>query len=303
MIENRASVTSVVTAYSRAYHSLNDNPKIFDDFMAVRLFSEEEFQYLGKMMAESLNFLNQAAADSCKDQETALKCVMKFNAPTTISRSRYTEDLLEDSIRNGVSQYIILGAGLDTFAYRRPDLTEKVQVFEVDHPATQENKKERLKMSGIDTPSNLHFIPVDFSRTYLSQALKGTPYDPAKKSFISWLGVSFYLEREVVHSTFRSIASLASSGSYLVFDYINQFVLIPGNASEGSGKMQEIVSRAGEPMKSGFDPSTLALELEQNGLVLIETIGPEEIEKRFFMGRDDGYHASENIHFALAMVK
>lgn len=303
MNENTASVTSMVTAFSRVYHSLNDSPKIFDDFLAVKLFSNEEFTFFSEKLADSLKFLNPAEAAACKDHEAALKCVMRYNAPTTLSRSRYTEDLLENCIRNGISQYIILGAGLDTFAYRRPDFKEKLQVFEVDHPATQDNKKERLKMLEIEKPSNLHFIPMDFNKMDLSQALMSSPYDPSKKTFISWLGVTFYLEQDVVLNTFSCISRLIAPGSCLVFDYMNQNAFRPGNSSEGSLKMREIVKRAGEPMKSGFDPSTLAVELEKTGLELKETIGPDEIEKLYFLGRNDGYHASENIHFAFAKVK
>ncbi len=106
----------------------------------------------------------------------------------TLGRSRYAEDCLEESLRAGVQQYVILGAGLDTFAFGRPELAPRLQIFEVDHPATQAVKRERMAAAGWELPSHLHLVPVDLTQESLADALGRSPYDLAKLSFLSWLG-------------------------------------------------------------------------------------------------------------------
>ena len=109
----------------------------------------------------------------------------------TLGRSRYTEDSLEKAVEQGVKQYVILGAGFDTFAFRCPEILEKLQVYEVDHPATQAFKRSRLAEAGWELPPQLHFVPVDFEQESLAEALTRSSYDPQAPSFFSWLGVTY----------------------------------------------------------------------------------------------------------------
>lgn len=303
MEENRASITSVVTAFSRAYHAAYDSPKIFDDYLAIRLFAEEESKYLEYNMAESLKFLDPELAASCPDQASALKLAMRFNAPTTLSRSRYTEDIVENLVNQGFRQYVILGAGLDTFAFRHPDIAEKIRIFEVDHPASQAQKKERLNNAGLVPGTQHYFLPVDFTKASLAEALGASAFNPREPSIFSWLGVTFYLTHEVVMDTLRTISEISSSGSMVIFDFMNKEAFIPGKASKQSKKIQEIVKTAGEPMQTGLDIDRLSAGLDEAGLFLKEMLRPDEIEARYFKDRSDGYHASEHIHFAYAVVK
>src|SRR5262249_55781148 len=127
----------------------------------------------------------------------------------------------------GVHQYVILGAGLDTFAFRRPNLAAKLQVYEVDHPVTQALKRERIAVPGWDIPPHLHFVPIDFTKESLSEALQCSPYDPAKLTFLSWLGVTYYLTREAIFSTLKDITTIAPTDSTLVFDYMDADSFIP----------------------------------------------------------------------------
>lgn len=302
MEENRASVTSIVTAYSRAYHSIHDDPKIFDDFLAARLFTKEEKEYLEYNLAESLKFMDPGQAASCPDQACALRLAMRYNAPTTLSRSRYTEDIVEELVGRGIRQYVILGAGMDTFAFRRTDISEKINVFEVDHPATQAQKMERLARAGL-TPSPKHFlIPVDFAVHSLSEALGQSPFNRNEPTVFSWLGVTFYLTKDEVMDTFRSIARLAPAGSIVVFDFLDDEAFDSQKASEQSKKVQQIVRNAGKPMKMAFNAATLGSELDKAGLMLKELLSTEEIEARYFKDRTDGYHASPHYYFACAEV-
>lgn len=303
MEENQVSVTALITAFSRAYHATHDAPKIFDDHLAYHLFTDEEFTNMGRNLAEALKFFDPERAAACPDQATALAWVMRAQtAPITLSRSRYTEDNLETAVKQGVRQYVILGAGMDTFAFRRPELLRQLQVFEVDHPATQAFKRHRLAELGWEHPAQLHFVPVDFAKESLVAAFKRSSYDPRTFSFFSWLGVTYYLTRDVVFDTLRSIADIAPAGSTIIFDYLDTDAFVPERAAIRVQRMQEVARRAGEPMKAGFDPSTLAADLASIGLRLHENLSPSDIEGRYFQGRTDGYHAFEHVHFARVVV-
>lgn len=303
-MNEKGSVTALVTAFSRAYHSSHARVKIFDDPLAVKMFSDEALSFFEKNTAESLKFLDPELAAACPGREEALEAVMRVqNAPVTLSRSRYTEDCLEEGLAAGVKQYVILGAGMDTFAFRKPELLSRLEVFEVDHPSTQAGKLQRIAELGWETPPELHFVPHDFAGESLKTALERSAYDPHKRSFFSWLGVTVYLDRATVFDVLRAFTGISAPGSTIVFDYFETDAFNPEKAGKRVRMMQEIVKRAGEPMKAGFDPSVLSEELAQVGLRLIEDLGPNEIEERYFKNREDGYHAYEHVHFARAAVK
>jgi methyltransferase (TIGR00027 family) len=228
---------------------------------------------------------------------------MQFQGgPVTLSRSRYTEDSLAAAFEQGVEQHVILGAGLETFAFRQPDMMRRLHVFEVDHPATQAFKQQRLAELGWELPAHLHFVPADFSQEGLATALHRSPYDRQKPTFFSWLGVTYYLTPAAVSDTWREIAGLAPAGSALIFDYLDADAFVPEKAARRVQKMQEIVRNIGEPMKAAYDPARLGAELEQAGLRLQEDLDPAQIQVRYFSGRTDGYRAFEHFHFARTAV-
>lgn len=316
MVENQAGVTALITAYARAYHAAHDTPKIFDDFLADALFSAEERAQFDHNLTQLLPLIDPTLAATQPGSAAALARVMQvYNGPITLSRSRYTEDCLEAAAAAeaaaaeaaaaseaetavGVRQVVILGAGMDTFAFRRPDLLERLDVFEVDHPATQAIKRQRVAAAGWAMPGRLHFVPVDFAKDDLAGRLIESGFDSAKVSFFSWLGVTFYLPHAVALETLRSLAGLCAAGSSIVFDFIDAEGFDPQRASKRMQFMQWLVRQAGEPMKTFFDPHTLAGELRPLGLEVAETLSPAEIEARYFQGRSDGYHAFEHVHFA-----
>jgi methyltransferase (TIGR00027 family) len=302
---NQVSKTAMGTAFMRAYHAAHVHPKIFDDFLAYRLITEEERRESEERHLKAFQLFDPARAASCPDRASALACWMQAGAapPIILGRARYAEDTLEQAVRQQeVQQYVILGAGMDTFAWRRPDLLARLQVFEVDHPATQAHKRHRLLDVGREHPAQLHFIPVDFSQKNLAAALRLSAYDPQAPGFFSWLGVTYYLTREAAFATWRAIAEVAPAGSTVIFDYLDTDAFVPEKAARRVQFMMEIVSKVGEPMLTGFDPSTLAVNLARLGLRLHEDLGPADIEGRYFEGRPDDYHASEHAHFACAMI-
>ncbi len=305
MQADQVSKTALGTAFMRAYHAAHDRPKIFDDFLAHRLISAEGHRRFTARHIEMFQRLDPERAASCPDQATTLARWMQTFAPlpVVLGRARYAEDLLEEAVRHQqVKQYVILGAGLDTFAFRRPDLLAQLQVFEIDHPATQAHKRRRLQEIGQEPPGQLHFVPVDFSQEDLASALRRSAYDPQAPSFFSWLGVTYYLTRDAVCATWRAIAEVAPAGSAVIFDYLDTDAFVPGRVAARVQIMMDAVRQVGEPMITGFDPAGLAADLAPLGLRLQEDLGPSDIEARYFAGRQDDYHASEHVHFAWAVV-
>jgi methyltransferase (TIGR00027 family) len=307
MEENQAGVTALITAYARAYHATHDSPKIFDDFMADQLYTPEEHMLFDQNLAGLLKMIAPELAESNPDPATALAWVIQLhNGPVTLSRSRYTEDCLEEALQPGnplmPRQYVILGAGFDTFAFRRPDLLQNLQVFEVDHSVTQAMKRERITAAGWQTPEHLQYVSLDFTKESLEDGLRRSAYDPEKVSFFSWLGVSYYLPKDVVLGTLQSIARFTARGSTIVFDYMDEDAFLVERAAKRTQLMHQIARMVGEPMRTGFDPRGLSDQLELLGLRLQENLGPLEINARYFQGRSDRYRAFEHVHFARVIV-
>jgi methyltransferase (TIGR00027 family) len=282
--ENRPSATAQRVAMRRAAHQLLDDPKVFDDPVALRI--------IGKESASALQ------ADPRQFESTPLSPYLRA---FVAARSRYTEDELALGVRRGVRQYVILGAGLDTFAYRNSHPQGVLHVFEADHPTTQTWKRARLEEVGITLPGDLTFAPVDFETRTLAEGLRGGGYDPGKCTFFSWLGVTEYLTTEAVMATLRFIGS-ASVGSGVVFDYmLSPSLLTPAQRSRFDGLEQRVASE-GEPWQAFFDPALLTRDLRAMGFGYVEDNGPEEINARYFKNRKDGLRVGSLSHMMNAQV-
>ena len=184
---------------------------------------------------------------------------------------------------------------MDTFAFRRLDLLEQLQVFEIDHPETQAFKRQRLAEVGLAPPKVLQFIPADLEQENLATVLQHSSYDPECLTFFGWMGVTYYLDPESVFATLRAIAAVAPRCSSIVFDYLDTGFFAPENPHN--------VRRIGEPMSTGFDPPELDRILSRLGFRLHEDLSASDIEARYFRARTDGYHAGNHIHFAWAAVR
>lgn len=298
------SQTAIKAACYRAYHWICDHPKIFDDCLAWQLAGEEEYASFKEQNIAGFKAAAPEFAASFPNNEAILAFIMQaMAAPAlTLSRARYAENRLELALKAGVQQYVILGAGLDTFAWRQSDMPGKLQVFEVDHPSTQTFKQNRLAELGWHQPQQLHFIPADFATDQLATILQNSAYDPDKPSFFSWLGVTYYLPREAVFSTLKDIAGFASPGSQIVFDYLDSMAFIPDKAAERVKMMLMMAQGVGETMNMGFIPESIAEELNGIGFKVVEHLHPSDIQKRYFHNRNDNYHACEQAHLVSAMV-
>jgi methyltransferase (TIGR00027 family) len=283
----RASMTAMATALMRSAHTRLDRPPLIDDPWGDRLI----------LAAEREAILATAGAD---DLDAALRAHPAYGA--VILRARYSEDALADAVGRGVGQYVIVGAGMDSFALRRPSFAHALQIFEVDHPATQQFKTRRLAEREITLPPGLHLIAVDLSETGLDTALASSSFRSEQPAFFSWLGVTIYLTRQANLATFRAIASSASAGSELVFEYVDQRALDSEVEHTPIQRARARVAAAGEPWISGFHPDQLADELRDTGLELLEDLGAEELETRYCAGRADGLTPSPGAHIARARV-
>jgi methyltransferase (TIGR00027 family) len=200
-----------------------------------------------------------------------------------ITRTRYTEDALQAAVARGARQYVLIGAGFDSFALRTPHYARQIEIFELDHPATQQLKLQRFHKCSLKLPPSVHFITVNFAEESVADALARSPFQFDRLSFFSWLGVTMYLTREANLTTLKSVAACAPTGSELVFTYMDERIFVSQSASFLAFK--ERVAAMGEPFLSGFDPRTLARELAICGLELVEDLSGEETNARY--GRPD----------------
>jgi methyltransferase (TIGR00027 family) len=290
------SLTATGAAFARAYHATHDDSKVFDDFLAAALFAPDEMAEMERLSAMAAPMLDPAAA-GLAPAEALSRTMRSPGTSNLLSRGRYTEDRLADEIGRGVAQYVVLGAGLDTFAFRRRDLLDRLHMFEVDRPQTQADKQRRIARAGWQVPAQLRFVALDLMKGDLAAALAGAGFDPALRTFWSWMGVTHYLTRDAVLGTLRTLAGLGAPGSMVVFDHVDLDALDDAKATRA------IVASFGEVIGFGFDPGALAAELDSVGLSLVEQLAPADIQARYFAGRSDGYRALEHTHFAAATTR
>jgi methyltransferase (TIGR00027 family) len=268
MQEAVPSRTAMRVALRRAAHQIYDTPIIFDDPFAIRILGADG-------QAELRRTPDPAPGQKQRPFSIALRAHL-------VARSRYAEDQLAQAVAAGVTQYVLLGAGLDTFAFRNP--YPHLHVFEVDHPATQAWKMSLLAESGLPAPPRLQYTPVDFERETALEKLQASGFYPAQKTFFAWLGVVPYLTLDAFRATIAFVAS-SPTGSGLVFDYAQPRRVLPPNEQLAFDSLASRVALAGEPFQLWFTPPEAAFELEE--FRLIEDIGSIEINERYFQNRRD----------------
>jgi methyltransferase (TIGR00027 family) len=284
MHESRPSRTAHRVALRRAAHQLVDEPLVFRDPLALSIIGADAAA--------------QLRTEISGEQEAVPRAMRAFLAV----RSRYAEDQLAIAVEEGVRQYVLLGAGLDTFAYRNPYVEKGLRVFEVDHPATQAWKRELLSASGIGVSPELSFAPVDFERQTLHDGLQRAGFNWEEPAFFAWLGVTPYLTREAFLATLNFVLAMPPR-SGVVFDF--SVVRSALNPSEQAAldALARRVAAAGEPFQLFFEPRALVDELEALGFGQIEDLGPEELNARYFAGRADGLRVTGGLaHLLRARV-
>ncbi len=271
------SRTAESCAMIRAAHYLHgERPLIFEDPVAIELVGDQgrEICLRSGEMAH-----NDAAG-------------------IVLGRARYAEDLLEAAVQSGIDQYVLLGAGLDTFGLRRPDLLRIVRVWEIDEPATQAWKRERLAELGREVPAALEFVAADFEQETIGKALGRSSYRSDRRAFFSWLGTLPYLSHDAIIRTLRSLAAVSVPGSELVFDYrvSNDFIDPQDIPLVQAGDQATL--QGGERKRSFLSPVTFPTEVCALGFDLVESLSPGQMGDRYFAGRSDIRRVRSHMYYA-----
>ena len=262
MQTGQPSRTARAAAHHRAAHQVLENGRIFSDPLALRILGEDAGT-VAREVAE-------------KPSGARMRIFIAV-------RTRFAEDALAAAVERGVRQLVVLGAGLDTYAYRGA-LRHRLRIFEVDHPATQQWKREQLAGAGIPLPDCLTFAPVDFERQSLPEGLASTGFDPAQPTFSTWLGVVPYLTKAAFWSTAGFIASLPN-GAHVVFDYSDPPHTLPPELRALHDLGAARVAGLGEAWINYFEPEQLRAGLHDLGFNDVEDLGPPQIVSRYFPNR------------------
>jgi methyltransferase (TIGR00027 family) len=278
-----ASRTAIGVAVLRAMHELYDDfPKILSD-PVIPLLLDDGVLEKAKANLEWLRASRNMALRS-----------------HVVLRSRYAEDCLHEAAVCGVNQYVILGSGFDTFAYRQPGWAAPLRIFEVDHPASQRAKVERLGLSGISLPPNLEFVPADFESTSVRDVLSLSSLDFSAPAFFSCLGVLVYLPTYSIKAIFQLVASFPKP-SEIVFTF-SQGSYSSGDQSASDSSVADAAAAVGEPWRTYHEPETLGRELSENGFSQVSFLSPQEAKHLYYRDRRDGLPPPRRIAIARAIV-
>jgi methyltransferase (TIGR00027 family) len=299
-----ASRTALAASIVRALHTRADPKPILDDDWGDRLGVAGALEALEESAFEGEG--GDAVRADGGTRRTFLESYLRGGPSycAIITRSRYAEDALHAAVARGVRQYVLIGAGFDSYALRTPEDAKHVEIFELDHPATQALKRSRLAECGVRPGGNVHFIAADLSNEEVGAALKRSRFDASKPAFFSWLGVTMYLTREANLACLRSVADCAAEGSEIVFTYIDQaaFSRDAKSATDAFSRVAAAVNSAGEPFVSGFDPETLACELHELGIELVEDCTSAQLVERYDPTGANAFMSGRLSHAALARV-
>lgn len=282
MIPSRPSTTAEHVALRRAAHQLIDRPLVLEDPFALQILGEELRDKLEGSLASY-------------EQTTIVRRRRAF----LVARSRFADERLTAALQRGVRQYAVLGAGLDTSVYRVPPQVPPLRMFEVDYPATQAWKQERLSAAGIALPAGLTFAPIDFTQATVTEGLSAAGFDFGAPAFVSWLGVTMYLTESVVLETLRALAALPA-GSEVVFDYVEPRSSMNLLHRLLRRRQMARLAKAGEPWLSAFEPRPLAVQLRALGYTGVEDLGSNELNSRYFSNRNDGLRVGRHGHVVAA---
>jgi methyltransferase (TIGR00027 family) len=301
MVESSPSRTALVTSLMRALHSRCDPSPLLDDPWGDRLVPSSEREEMSQRILARMG--SEARARALRTPDSFLDEYLLTNAafPGVVIRSRYAEDALRGATNRGVRQYVLIGAGFDSFALRRPAFSDVLEIFEVDHPATQTLKSNRISECGISLPQSVHLIAADLAKEDLVSALARSSFRSVEATFFSWLGVTVYLTREANLSTLRSVARCGAPGSEVVFTYVDQIEFATDRSRSPHNDNAQAAAAIGEPYMSGFDPNEIANDLMRVGLELVEDLDGKGMWERC-AGASAIPQPPASLHIALARV-
>ena len=264
MLDSQPSRTALATAYLRAAHQLLDAPpRILEDPLAVSV-------------------LGEGASDRIRNDEARYRSpgAQALRAHVVL-RTRFAEDRLAEAVKRGVCQYVLLGAGLDTFAFRQPPWAKSLRIVEIDHPNTQSFKLAMLSQTRIEVPANVSFGAIDFDRESLLDGLNRHGVLPNQPTFFSWLGVTMYLTEVSIDRALQSLGAFVA-GSEVVLTFLEPRDEPLATAVPSSAQLASRVAVAGEPFVSYIHPAEVETKLRQAGFATIRFLTPEEAKALYF---------------------
>ena len=280
--ERDASRTALGVAAARAAHQLFDaGPRILEDPIATRIFTPDGLERIRR----AAHYYGQRPA-------RALRAHIAL-------RSRYTEDRLQTAVARGVRQYVMLGAGFDTFAWRQPAWASALRIVEIDHAGTQSAKRHRFEGAGLEIPPNTTLAAVDFAHESLADALRRVGVSSDQPAFFAWLGVMMYLDEAAIDATLAAVAAFPA-GSELVLTYLPPPERWPADAG-AAASLAERVNRVGEPFVSYFEPGALESKLRAAGFVSVAFLGRDEAARLYFSGRPADLPVPRDTHIVAAV--
>lgn len=303
---NSRSLTALVSAFARAYHSEVNDVKIFNDTLARRLLTDQEYNEISRNMSQNIAVFQPSFDGSPAE---ALRLITDLQlSPSPLGRSAFAEQSLETATALGASQYLIFAAGYDTFAYRQPEWAAKLRVFELDHPATASDKQRRLARLSLKPPANLHNLPIDFNVAGWTDRLLSCPaFHRNRLSFGSLLGISYYLTPARFQKLLSDIADIVPTGSSLVFDYPDEHTLTDA-AGPRARRQVLMAAHAGEPFQACYSYAELETLLEEAGWRICRHLLPDDITREWFLdyNRSQPDHpitAFDNVNYCLAVKR
>lgn len=216
--------------------------------------------------------------------EWFIRGVLKPIAPVSmcvLMRARYAEQTLETAIEAGITQYVIIGAGMDSFAFRKPDLMDRINVFEVDHPVTQQKKLEYIRRAGLTIPPQLHFVPADLSKISVLDALVGSDFEISQPTFLTLLGVAYYITADSLTETARSISRHLPAGTLLVIDYLLDEESAKPEHLPMRSRLKSFVARRGEPMVSEYSLAAMNALMATQDFETVENFALPDLGQRY----------------------
>lgn len=298
------SMTALISAFSRAYHSIQNTEKVFDDYLAREILTEDEYEQIAANMSKGIEFFNASFEGT---QEEALRWIVNNQlSPSPLGRAAFAEKLLENAVQIGAKQYLIFAAGYDTFAYRQPNWASKIEIFEIDHSATGEDKQKRVQSVASEMATNLHYVSADFrEKNWQSNLLSCAEFDQSKISFCSLLGISYYLPKQVFIETINTILSFVPKGSSIVFDYPDEDTYTD-KAGEQTKKQVAMAALAKERMLASYSYMELEKLLADSNFLIYEHLTPDEITEQYFKKYNEAnpehkMKAFDNVNYCLAV--
>lgn len=285
MNEN-GSMTAKLCLFARAIHAQEDHP-VFNDTKAEELLEKKDYDWFSKRTQPVGEY----------DERLICRQVDCYFSPILTSRSAFAEEhVMNFGKRNGRIQYVILGAGMDTFAFRNQ--YPQIEIFELDHPYTQNYKIKRIHELGWKIPEHVNYIPVDFTKDDIADILKDTTFDQKVPTVFSILGLTYYLSSDTFSAMLETISSLAKKEDEVIFDYPD-----PSGFQSSSDvrmkRLSKVTESLGETMQKGFTTDEIITILKNNHLHVKEHMAPADIEGRWFQN-DERIRAFPCIHLMLA---